>query len=51
MTNTSFIMRSRSGAENPLRKAQQVRVRVVDGMITIVALLDVFLGLIFLLSK
>jgi hypothetical protein len=43
-------MRSKGEAENPLLKATQMRLRLVDGAL-ILAFLSVFVGLLLLLSK
>jgi len=43
-------MRDKSGAENALVRATQVRLRLVDGAL-ILAFLSVFIGLVLLLSK
>lgn len=50
MTNTDFIVREKSGAENPLLKATQMRLRLVDGAI-VLGLMAAFVGLVLLLSK
>lgn len=50
MTNTGLMVRSESRAEDRLLRAR-TRIRVVDGMIAVMAFLDVILGLVFLLSK
>ena len=50
MTNTDFIMREKSGDGNPLFKATQLRLRLVDGAI-ILGLMAAFVGMVLLLSK
>jgi hypothetical protein len=50
MTNTEFITRGKSGENNPLLKATQFRMSLVDGALAL-SFLAVFIGLVFLLSK
>lgn len=49
MTNTEFIVRQKS-AENPLLKATQLRVSLIDGAI-VLGFLAAFVGMLLLLSK
>lgn len=49
MSNTEFIFREKNG-HNPLLKATQFRVSLVDGLI-VLSFLAAFVGLVLLLSK
>jgi len=49
MTNTEFIVRSKSGA-HPLFKAGEIEFRLVDGLM-VIGFLAVFVGLVFILAK
>jgi hypothetical protein len=50
MTNTEFIVRQKSGAHNPLLRATQIRLSLVDAALAL-GFLAVFVGLVLLLSK
>jgi len=50
MTNTEFISREKGGHHNPLFRATQIRLSLVDGAIAL-GFLAAFVGLVFLLSK
>lgn len=50
MTNTEFMLRRKSGTDDPLYKATEMQFRLVDGVL-ILGLLTTFIGLVLLLSR